>query len=124
CFSGAELLGGAGVGAPTLELADGVAHGGARLQGHSTNIALGSWIWKPTPGIVRVELLRLARGGRQEARGALRVRGQVCERIKNIEAGGARERAELLAELVEVGPAPHKHGAALEQRLQRQNALL
>src|SRR5438132_222240 len=83
-FSGAELLGGAGVGAPTLELANSVAHGGAGPQGHSTNIALGSWIWKPAPSVIRIKLLRLPRRRRQEARSALRVHGQVRERVEDV----------------------------------------
>src|SRR5947209_1247612 len=66
---------------------------------------------KAPPGVVRVQLLRLARGGREQARLAARVRGQVSKGVQNVEARGTRERAELLAELVEVGAAPHEHGA-------------
>src|SRR5438445_108531 len=97
-FSRAELLGSASVGTPALELTNGVAHGGAGLQGHSTNIALGTWIWKPAARVVRVKFLGLARGGRQEARLPLRVGGQVRERIQDIQARGPWKGAELLAE--------------------------
>src|SRR2546430_13666337 len=92
--------------------------GAPGLRGIAFNLVAQRWIRKPSPGVVGVELLRLAGGGRHEARMFLRVRGQVGERVEHVEPGGSGERAELLPELVERGAAPHENGAALKQRLQ------